>query len=128
MRRVSLIVISLCFLVFFAGCDNTGEEDTPHFAASDLVGKWQRENSQEYWRFDSGYAGETWDESEDVQEGEGTRLGWGVTGNVLSIELYGEMGQVVPYDYTLLELNDSVLKWKDNYSHESQFVKVRTKS
>lgn len=84
-----------------------------NFDESDLVGKWLLDNTQEYWRFDSGHYGETWDVSDDVQEGEGTKFSWELDGNKLEVVLTGEMGEVVPYDYKVLALTSSAMKLKD---------------
>ena len=90
-----------------------------------LVGKWQNEaNLQEYWRYDEDHKGETWDESEDVQEGEGTKFNWAVDGDMLQIDLYGEMGQHAYYDYTVVVQTSSRLEVKDIYGNKLSFVKV----
>ena len=55
-----------------------------------LIGKWQKEtNMQEYWRYDADSTGETWDESEDVQEGEGIKFNWSTEEDQLRLDFYG---------------------------------------
>lgn len=89
-----------------------------------LVGIWYAmDNTQEYWRFDSEHKGETWDESEDVQEGEGTKFNWEVKDNQLRMDFYGEMGQHVYYDYTFTVQNDSTFTWRDLYGQTRTFIK-----
>ena len=89
-----------------------------------LVGIWYAmDNTQEYWRFDSEHKGETWDESEDVQEGEGTKFNWEVKDNQLRMDFYGEMGQHVYYDYTITVQNDSTFTWRDLYGQTRTFIK-----
>lgn len=89
-----------------------------------LVGIWYTmDNTQEYWRFDSEHKGETWDESEDVQEGEGTKFNWEVKDNQLRMDFYGEMGQHVYYDYTITVQNDSTFTWRDLYGQTRTFMK-----
>ncbi len=89
-----------------------------------LVGKWSaQDNPQEFWRFDSDHAGETWDQSEDVQEGEGTRYNWSVTEDQLQIDLYGEMGQHVYKDYTVTYQTRDSLVWKDLYGNSRSFTR-----
>lgn len=95
------------------------------FDEADLVGKWLLDDSQEYWRFDSGHYGETWDESEDVHEGEGTTFSWNLDGGrTLEVLLTGEMGQVVPYDYTVVALSGQSMKLKDSFDNETTYHKI----
>lgn len=89
-----------------------------------IVGKWQAEdNGQEYWRFDADHTGETWDESEDVQEGEGSHYNWTTSGDQLRLDIYGTMGQHVFYDYTVVKQNQFVLSWEDQYGNIRSFVR-----
>ena len=89
-----------------------------------LVGKWQKEtNMQEYWRYDADSTGETWDESEDVQEGEGIKFNWTTVEDQLRLDFYGEMGQHVYYDYTVVTQTESRLEWKDIYGNKQVFLK-----
>lgn len=95
-----------------------------------LVGTWYAmDNTSEFWRFDgfdatdSIYKGETWDESEDVQEGEGTKFNWEVKNNQLQIDLYGEMGQHAYYDYSFTAQSVTSFTWKDLYGNSRTFIK-----
>ena len=89
-----------------------------------LIGKWQKEtNMQEYWRYDADSTGETWDESEDVQEGEGIKFNWTTVEDQLRLDFYGEMGQHVYYDYTVVTQTESRLEWKDIYGNKQVFLK-----
>ncbi|MBR6991409.1 MAG: hypothetical protein IKH97_04220 [Bacteroidales bacterium] len=89
-----------------------------------LIGKWQKEtNMQEYWRYDADSTGETWDESEDVQEGEGIKFNWSTEEDQLRLDFYGEMGQHVYYDYTVVTQTESRLEWKDIYGNKQVFLK-----
>lgn len=95
-----------------------------------LVGTWYAmDNTQEFWRFDamdvndSTRSGETWDESEDVQEGEGNKFYWEVKHNQLQIDLYGEMGQHVYYDYSFTAQSATSFTWKDLYGNSRTFTK-----
>ena len=108
--------------LLFCGC--TDEATTIVIDEAMLVGKWQEENnSQVIWRYDSSHTGETWDESEDVQEGEGTRFNWSTNNDMLQIDLYGEMGQHAYYDYTITKQTDSLFVWKDLYGNKQTFIK-----
>ena len=89
-----------------------------------LIGKWQKEtNMQEYWRYDADSTGETWDESEDVQEGEGIKFNWSTEEDQLRLDFYGEMGQHVYYDYTVGTQTEPRLEWKDIYGNKQVFLK-----
>ena len=97
--------INLCLLVALTGLMFVSCEDETSPVVVDeslLMGYWYvSDNSKEMWRFDRDHTGETWDLSEDVQEGEGTKFDWNTTQNQLRIDLHGEMGMHVFYDYTV---------------------------
>ncbi len=114
------ILLLLVGSMMWTGCKK--EEYT--IDESLLIGKWCADGTQEYWRFDANYEGETWDESEDVQEGEGTHYTWSVSVDRLSILLQGTMGQVVPYDYTFTSQTDRTFTWRDGYGNTRSFSKV----
>lgn len=115
-----LLSAALCF----ASCEKPREEEL-RVSDVQLVATWQLFGSEEYWRFDIDHTGETWDASEDVQEGEGTRLTWSLSGHTLSVQLRGTMGQVVPYDYTITTINDVRLTWVDAYGNSRTLTKVK---
>lgn len=117
-----LLLVPACLL--FASCEKTPEEELT-VADAQLVATWQLFGSEEYWRFDAGHTGETWDLSDDVQEGEGTHLTWSVTGHTLAIRLRGEMGQQVGYYYDIISINDVRLTWEDAYGNARTFTKVK---
>lgn len=125
-QRIILMLFLSAMVLTLGGCkkDPPAGPD-PVQLAELLVGKWQQADSQIYWRFDANYQGETWDESpeEDVHEGEGTKLTWSIASDVLQIKLQGEMGQVVPYDYTIITLNAGLLVWRDNYGNSTTFAR-----
>lgn len=123
MKNKTLAALLLAFVpLLFVGCT----EEIKPVVVNDtlLIGKWQKEtNMQEYWRYDADHGGETWDESEDVQEGEGTKFNWSTEEDQLRLDLYGEMGQHVYYDYTVITQTASRLEWKDVYGNKQTFVK-----
>lgn len=89
-----------------------------------LGGTWvAMDKSNEHWRLDSNHTGETWDVSQDVQEGEGTKYNWAVKGKQLLLDFCGEMGQHVYYDYTFTDQNDTSFTWKDLYGNSRTFIK-----
>ncbi|MCQ2273658.1 MAG: DUF5640 domain-containing protein [Bacteroidales bacterium] len=125
MNKKSIIIISLLLLVsllVFCGC----EPDKISLTVSEtaLVGTWHSSDApKEYWRFDANHTGETWDESEDVQEGEGTKFNWSTQDDQLRLDLYGEMGQHVYYDYTIEAQTQTSFTWKDLYGNSRTFTK-----
>jgi hypothetical protein len=122
-KTLPLLFLCSSLLFLFAGCVDDGGDDVSYDEA-DLVGKWQKDNTQEYWRYDSGHYGETWDAGEDVQEGEGTKFSWSLEGSTLEVLLTGEMGQVVPYDYKVLALTATAMRLEDDYDNEYTYHKI----
>ncbi len=123
-RKTCLRLLSLLFFgtLLFASC--VPDEVAVDVDETLLYGTWAAtDNTQEYWRFDSDHTGETWDESEDVQQGEGTKYNWTVSGDQLQIDLYGEMGQHVYYDYTITSQSESSFTWKTLYGDSRTFIK-----
>lgn len=120
-RFLRYLVLPILAVCLFASCDDELEvtiDDTM------LIGYWQAvDNPSEYWRFDAQLSGETWDLSEDVQEGEGTRFNWNTSLTQLHIDLYGEMGQHVFYDYTFTAQTRNEFTWKDTYGNKRTFVR-----
>lgn len=115
-----LLPFLLVFALLQVSCKKDDEIDT-----SLLAGCWQREGTSEYWRYDSGGSGETWVESDDVYEGEGTRFTWTTEKDQLYVTLRGEMGQEVPRDYTIKSLSSSELVLEENfYSTETTYRRV----
>ena len=120
-KTIWSLMLGLAAVMVLAGCKPENESDDVSFDEADLVGKWLLDDTREYWRYDSGHYGETWDVSDDVQEGEGTKFSWELDGNKLEVVLTGEMGEVVPYDYKVLALTSSSLKLKDSYDNEKTY-------
>ena len=121
-RKVIAALLIACVPLLFVGC--TEKVEPLDIDEALLVGKWQEEtNSQVIWRYDSDHTGETWDESEDVHEGEGTKFNWSTNKDMLQIDLYGEMGQHAYYDYTITKQTDTLFVWKDLYGNKQTFIK-----
>lgn len=91
------------------------KDETKSYEASQMVGKWQKSGSNEYWRYESDGTGNFWDEDEDVHEGEGTHFRWSLNEDELHLTFVGTMGQEVPRDYNILELTSSVMRLEDSY-------------
>lgn len=122
MKHSKLLLLLFVGMLAFSACEPS--DDPLVIDEESLVGTWSAsDNRQEYWRFDIDKTGETWDESEDVQEGEGTRFNWSTVEDQLRIDLYGEMGQHVYYDYTVTLQTVSTITWKDQYGNHRTFTK-----
>lgn len=124
MKNMTLAALLLLAFVPMLLVSCTEEVKPVEVNDSLLIGKWQKEtNMQEYWRYDADSTGETWDESEDVQEGEGIKFNWSTEEDQLRLDFYGEMGQHVYYDYTVVTQTESRLEWKDIYGNKQVFLK-----
>ena len=99
-----------------------------HITVSDsqMEGLWQKNNSQEYWRYNADHTGVTWDEAEDVSEDESNlTFTWSIAEDVLTHVFTGAMeNQAVPKVYTVKEINGSYMKWEDDYGISYTLFKV----
>jgi len=105
----SLLLIAAASLLF----TSCGKEKDKSYEASQVVGKWRRASTNEYWRYNADATGDFWDEDEDVHEGEGTHFRWSLSGDELRLTFVGTMGQEVPRDYEIEELTSTTLVLKD---------------
>lgn len=122
MKRIGLFTLLALAVGLMAGCV---KETTVTVNPAMVVGKWYDEAQPKvFWRFDSDSTGATWDESEDVREEEGTKFNWSTQGDQLRIDLYGEMGQHVYYDWTVTRQTADSLKFKDIYDNPCVFVRI----
>ena len=123
-KRLLLSLLCLAALTLTGCTEDNDDTAEGRFEESDLVGKGLLDNTQEYWRYDSGHYGETWDESDSVLEGEGIRFSWELKDANLEVLFTGEMGQVVPYDYTVLALTSTAMRLRDEYNNEKTYYKI----
>ena len=93
---------------------------------TDLHGKWQKTETQEYWRYNADGTGVTWDEAEDVSEEESNlTYFWTVNGDVLTHVFTGAMeNQAVPKVYTVTAISSTAMSWEDDYGMSYSFTKV----
>ena len=125
-KIVYLIVFLTSFvIILFSSC----ELPTTSFNEDFLIGKWERPSiktdGKDCYRYDANYAGVAWDTGDDVSEAEAQPFSWSVEGATLTQIHEGEMGQAVPKVYTLLTLNDSTLRYRDDYGNSSTFIKIK---
>lgn len=122
-NKLFLLAVLLGSMLSFVACT---EEIKPIVVdEAMLVGTWQEEGNphEVLWRFDSTYTGETWDISEDVQEGEGTKFEWSTYKDQLRLVFNGEMGQRIPKDYIVTSQTVSRFECKDVYDTPIIFVR-----
>lgn len=108
--------LSLCFLL--TSCVDEAQD----YDESLLIGRWVE--GTEYYRYDNGHTGVSWDTGDDVSEDEALPFTWSLSGNRLIHYHTMEGGQVVPQAYTLTGLSASVLEYHDNVGKEHRFTKV----
>lgn len=88
-----------------------------------MIGKWRE--GTEYYRYDTGHTGATWDTADDISEDEATTLTWEINGERLMHYHRFSVGEaIVPKSYTLTKLTSSELQYHDGAGTEHNYVKV----
>lgn len=87
-----------------------------------LIGKWR--SGTEYYRYDDGGTGVSWDTSDDVTEEEGQAYTWTLERSELTHIHVVTVGGGVPKVYTVTQLTTTTLKYKDDFNNTFSFVKV----
>ena len=125
MKRITYYLFSIILLsVVLNSCTN----DVPMFDQSLLIGKWVSTVSPgtEYYRYDTGGTGVTWDTSDNVTEAEGLPYTWTlVNADLTLIHIMVTGGNGVPKVYTVTELTSTTLKYKDDFNSTYSYVKVK---
>lgn len=116
MKR-SFLIIAAVLAIVLVGCTQKKSFDT-----SLILGKWV--TGTEYWVFETGGVGHTWNTADDVEESEATQMTWSVSGDCLTITLIGEMGQQVPKVYTISELTKTTFRYGDAYGKVYSLTRV----
>lgn len=115
-----LLVVGLAMGALMTSCSpDDGEE---YFDETLIYGKWQR--GTEFYRYDLGGEGVTWDTADDVTESEGQRFTWTLTGSELKHIHIMVMGGNVPKVYTVTKLTASTLSYHDSFGKVFTFTKV----
>ncbi len=126
-KRYIILALVAAMTLVCTSCNLFGHEDTHLNVNPAMVqGKWIKNATQEYWRYNADETGVTWDESEDISEEESNlTFEWTLNGDVLTHVFRGEQGnQAVPKVYTITEIDASTMKWKDDYGMTYQLNKV----
>ena len=127
-RKIILIIVLVSLVAGFHSC-----VDPFGFDADLLIGKWSRPSpfatpeypGDEYYRYDEGGLGVTWDTSDDVTEEEAQKFTWSVNGSRLTLVHEIEMGGSVTKIYTLSTLTFDKLIYKDEFGKVYTFQKVQ---
>ncbi|MBR1783835.1 MAG: lipocalin family protein [Bacteroidales bacterium] len=122
--RSRIAVLAVALAAMAAGC--TPKESHIEVRPSQLLGLWQRSNTQEYWRYTENATGVTWDEADDVHEDESNlTFSWTLDEDRLTHVFTGMEGnQAVPKVYTITAISNTSMRWRDDYSMEYSFTRV----
>lgn len=98
-------------------------EDFPvYFDETLLIGKWQ--SGTVFYKYVSDGSGTTWDTSDDVTEAEAQGFTWTLVNSELTHIYVLEIGGSVPKVYTVTELTETTLIYKDDFGTIYSFMKV----
>ena len=124
MKKLQLRHIPRLFFAAMLAMLVSCQQEHVSFNPELLVGKWVA--GTEYYRYDAGGTGVTWDTSDDVNEDEAQPFTWEYEDetNRLTLVHQMEMGGVVPKSYTVTALTDSTLSYKDIYGHTYTYTHV----
>lgn len=113
------------------------QSDKPTFQEADLLGLWQEEGKEAFVRFtaETDTTGEykygrEWDESDEMSESDLKPYGNGwfkyklVKSDLTEIHLMDNGGADIPKVYTVLNLTEDALEYKDDRGVTTTFAKV----
>lgn len=118
-KIVSFLGLCIVAAVLFVACDPIVEQS---FDETLLYGKWQSGNL--FYKYLSDGSGSTWNTADDVTEAEAQKFTWTLVQSELTQNHILEMGGTVPKIYTVTELTDSTLVYKDDFGKNFSFKKV----
>ena len=87
-----------------------------------LIGKWK--SGTLYYRYFADGDGYSWDEGDDVTEDEAQDFTWTLEKSVMTHIHILEIGGTVPKVYTVTELTETSLQYKDDFGKSFSFTKV----
>lgn len=105
--------------VSFTSCDMIEETE---YDESLLLGKWQ--SGTLFYRYDTGGKGVSWDTSEDITEAEAQAFTWTLIKDELTHIHIISMGGAVTKIYTVTELTETTLKYRDDFDNVHSFIKI----
>ena len=117
MKRI--VYFSISFLLVSILFHSCGKEE--NFDETLLYGKWEpKSGTSMYFRYDKNGEGVTWNPKVDQMEEEGQRFTWELVQAELTQIHFMEIGSVgIPKIYTVTELTETTLKYKDSFSSYS---------
>lgn len=107
-------IFCLATAFVFSSCEDLGDET---FDESLLIGRWV--SGTVHYKYSSDHYGATWDTADDVTEAEAQRFSWTLDQSDLTHIHIMEVGGEVPKYYTVTELTESTLKYKDSFNSYS---------
>jgi len=108
-KLIKYLPVLLIVAVFFTSC--LPEEEV--FDENLLIGKWR--SGTEYYRYDAGGNGVTWDTADDVTEAEGQAYTWTLVKSELTHIHIIAMGGSVPKVYKVTQLTETTLRYEDDF-------------
>ena len=126
--------LQIAFLALVAIAVVSCSEKSSDFDESLLIGKWERPSpfsdeesfGYEYYRYDIGGIGASWDTTDDVTEAEAQEFKWTLIKSDLTlthkIETTDQYG--IPKVYTVIKLTTTELVYKDDFGITYEFTKV----
>lgn len=121
MKRSVLILLSIALLALFSTSCSSDDETKPSFDESLIIGKWKNETLFE--RYDLDYSGATWDTADDVNEDEAQEFTWTIDKDELEQIHIIVNGVNVPKVYTITNLTETSMEYKDKYGKTESFIK-----
>jgi len=120
MKKLIIYLAALVSISFmFNACEMEPEVS---FDENLLIGKWV--SGTEYYKYLDDHTGVTWDTSDDVTEAEGQPFTWTLVKADLTLIHIMVVGGNVPKEYTVTELTETTLKYKDGFGNSFSYTKV----
>ena len=116
-KTVKFLIVVVILAMTMASC-----ETEELFDEILLEGKWK--SGTLYYRYFINGNGYSWDEGDDVTEAEAQDFTWTLQKSVLTHIHIMEIGGTVPKVYTVTELTETNLKYKDDFGTNFSFTKV----
>ena len=116
MKRVLYFLAILLMAVAFNSCEKEEELDETL-----LYGKWKSGTLYEVYK--SNKTGHTWDTKDSVNEDEADPFTWNLVKSELQ-QFHIYIGGTIPKFYTVTELTENTLKYKNNFGKTYTFTKV----
>ncbi|MDA3820391.1 MAG: lipocalin family protein [Candidatus Delongbacteria bacterium] len=118
--KAGLAILSFIGLSFFVSSEPA---EPTSFDESLLHGKWVE--GTVYERYNADKTGYTWDTADDVSEEEAQDFTWSLDEDQLVQIHIMEIGGNIPKTYTVTELTETNLTYKDDYGATHNYTKVQ---